>query len=438
MFIRNFFTGTLIVWTLLSAQVQADLVFDRWSENITITEQGQKVEVDAEAHVKLPANYYYDRWSYQFDKESSIEVQEAQVNGASRFSFSRNELVFDCGRLVNGDKVRLRFVYIEREANTKSWFIRSWVQIPSWLSGIQGYIKVTIPDTLKVCSIHQGFSHDGTVYEWRGVVPKGGFKSLFQLTPRSGAWDVTVQNQLASSRSFSKVELWYPRYFEAGSQSFSDYRLIPYISADREAQEGRYHHLVYARAGVKELMTTIKASVFTGGPVIAPLLSPAEYLRNPTNEERTLKKLTEQVLQKNTAALPLYVFLGQWVHAYVTYAFSMNGRTVSTLQIIEGRRGVCEHFAQLYTALCRSAGIPAVMVSGYAYNAERGWQEHAWVMVYVSGSWIPVDPTWGLFSGVVPVSHIAFYYEGVHSSKYVMEDTNSEVRASTTVTVTPR
>ena len=62
------------------------------------------------------------------------------------------------------------------------------------------------------------------------------------------------------------------------------------------------------------------------------------------------------------------------------------------------RRGVCQDFAHVLLALCRSQGIPARYVSGYFYNEQRevGAVEasHAWVEVFLPGfGWKGYDPT---------------------------------------------
>ena len=67
--------------------------------------------------------------------------------------------------------------------------------------------------------------------------------------------------------------------------------------------------------------------------------------------------------------------------------------------VLRDRRGVCQDFAHVMLAMCRSLGIPAAYVSGYVYNGPkdelRGAQAtHAWCEVFVPGAgWIGLDPT---------------------------------------------
>jgi transglutaminase-like putative cysteine protease len=73
--------------------------------------------------------------------------------------------------------------------------------------------------------------------------------------------------------------------------------------------------------------------------------------------------------------------------------------------LIEGR-GVCQDFAHIMIAICRSWGVPARYVSGYlATDREAGDRSdpdatHAWVEVYLPGlRWVGIDPTNNVLAG---------------------------------------
>ena len=74
--------------------------------------------------------------------------------------------------------------------------------------------------------------------------------------------------------------------------------------------------------------------------------------------------------------------------------------------VMAGGVGVCQDFAHLAVALCRSVGIPARYVSGYLFSREDATgeiagtgelvrvQTHAWFEAAVPGlGWLPLDPT---------------------------------------------
>jgi hypothetical protein len=63
----------------------------------------------------------------------------------------------------------------------------------------------------------------------------------------------------------------------------------------------------------------------------------------------------------------------------------------SALEVLHQRVGDCNEHATLFTALVRSAGIPARLQAGIIYQ-EGKFFFHAWAQVYL-GAWISVDPT---------------------------------------------
>jgi transglutaminase-like putative cysteine protease len=71
-------------------------------------------------------------------------------------------------------------------------------------------------------------------------------------------------------------------------------------------------------------------------------------------------------------------------------------------QVLAGRRGVCQDFAQLMIGCLRSLGLPARYVSGYILTHPPAGQprmvgadaSHAWVSVFCLGlGWVDFDPT---------------------------------------------
>ena len=68
--------------------------------------------------------------------------------------------------------------------------------------------------------------------------------------------------------------------------------------------------------------------------------------------------------------------------------------------VLKARKGVCQDFAHVMIAICRSWGIPARYVSGYLFNDKKHGDRsdpdatHAWVEVFLpSLRWIGFDPT---------------------------------------------
>ncbi len=81
---------------------------------------------------------------------------------------------------------------------------------------------------------------------------------------------------------------------------------------------------------------------------------------------------------------------------------------IDLLAAIRSRRGDCTEFADLFTTLARTMGIPARGVTGLVYDdvAGPGFYLHAWSEVAIDGQWVGVDPTTGQMP--VDATHIPF------------------------------
>jgi transglutaminase-like putative cysteine protease len=112
---------------------------------------------------------------------------------------------------------------------------------------------------------------------------------------------------------------------------------------------------------------------------------------------------------------------------YKDFRYDRHATTVTTpvSEVLRSRGGVCQDFAHLMIACCRSFGLPARYVSGYLRsgpNTVGAEASHAWASVFCSGyGWVDFDPTndvmpngnhvtvaWGRdYSDVSPVKGIA-------------------------------
>ncbi|MGJ7919492.1 transglutaminase family protein [Neobacillus sp. LXY-4] len=88
---------------------------------------------------------------------------------------------------------------------------------------------------------------------------------------------------------------------------------------------------------------------------------------------------------------------------YSSFIYDPNATHVHTTveETVKLRRGVCQDFAHLMSAVCRIKGIPSRYISGYHFigdlqggHADYNQASHAWVEAYVPGiGWVGFDPT---------------------------------------------
>ncbi|WP_212006560.1 transglutaminase domain-containing protein [Chitinophaga sp. HK235] len=74
---------------------------------------------------------------------------------------------------------------------------------------------------------------------------------------------------------------------------------------------------------------------------------------------------------------------------------------------LQTRTAVCQGYSALFMDVCRQAGIPACLISGYTLtNGKVDNASHAWVAVLLDNEWQLIDPTWGS-GGVINNKYIA-------------------------------
>jgi len=97
--------------------------------------------------------------------------------------------------------------------------------------------------------------------------------------------------------------------------------------------------------------------------------------------------------------------LHRFVHTSLEYTPGATYIGVDVNEVLAKAKGVCQDYAHLAVALCRSVGIPARYVSGYFFASSEATgedvdgdhvrvQTHAWFEAAVPGwGWLALDPT---------------------------------------------
>jgi transglutaminase-like putative cysteine protease len=92
--------------------------------------------------------------------------------------------------------------------------------------------------------------------------------------------------------------------------------------------------------------------------------------------------------------------MAEWIRTNIDYRIGASHEKTSAVDTFVAREGVCRDFAHVMAALTRAAGIPARLVSAYAWQLDPP-DFHAVVDVWLDGRWRLIDasglaPTEGL------------------------------------------
>jgi hypothetical protein len=129
----------------------------------------------------------------------------------------------------------------------------------------------------------------------------------------------------------------------------------------------------------------------------------------PTSSVRVRRMATQAVGAATTQEAQVAA-LTHFVNDYIKYQPEAMHKSV--LEVLEQPVGDCTEFADLFTTLARSLGLPARTVFGMAYadESQPAFAFHAWNEVSVNGEWRAVDPTWNQLR--VDATHIPLPGDG--------------------------
>jgi hypothetical protein len=145
--------------------------------------------------------------------------------------------------------------------------------------------------------------------------------------------------------------------------------------------EMNYENPVVSKAKKNEIIDNLKETDFY--PIHDMLI--INMAKEATKMAKTRKKKVDLLIK--------------YVHEYIKYSKDdYSQHFISVYDIIRTKNGVCSDFAELFTVLARSIGIPCKTVVGYALDPNDGYLGgHAWNEVEINGFWYGVDPTWNLW-----------------------------------------
>ena len=128
----------------------------------------------------------------------------------------------------------------------------------------------------------------------------------------------------------------------------------------------------------------------------AEFLTESPYV---TLNEEVRQIATRVRADSNGAAADFLRRLTSWIYVSLDYDTDVTHVHSKLDEILAIKAGVCQDFAHLMIAFCRSIGIPSRYVSGYLFvHGEDGLRgdhaTHAWVdCLLPSGRWLSLDPT---------------------------------------------
>lgn len=128
-------------------------------------------------------------------------------------------------------------------------------------------------------------------------------------------------------------------------------------------------------------------------------------------------RLVPALSRKNIADLPqirsqnelgsLIPALNEWIYRQFVYRPGSTQIETPLNEVLAQRTGVCQDFAHVFLAICRSNGLSARYVSGYVEGREPGEKNDSFVGAMASHAWVEVMLPGGFWWGWDPTNNCA-------------------------------
>ena len=394
------------------------------NQTINIIENGKEIETILKIKaVNLPQNKYFNKYTIIFDSQEIIKNMECNVeNGA--YDFDGRNLSFNF-KLKNNETLNVEFKYQSLKNGICKYYRNEFIGIQKIYSGAVGKYIVNIPKEYSVISEENDIFYPeikNKKYIWEGVIPKEGINEFFRISHSTAKWEASISQEFETKYQNDHirfVEVFTPKFYYGGNLTNEGYTvkcsLKEGIDNNIIVDEGKRYRFVMKDVNSEKAFFQI-ISKFTVN-IHLPWKFDFDENSFPKLEEKEkeyFKKIAERIIKEDKSNYPIFYKLGKYVNKYLKYNKQYTGRELTAREIYNQKEGVCSHFTTLYNALLNSINIPAVYVSGMANNGESGKtqftnykdEKHAWTLAKINKKWIPLDATWGILNGILPVSHV--------------------------------
>lgn len=424
---------SLILFFLLFFNISnsyAGFAVKEWHQENIFDEKGQIVNIKLLMKVyDLKKGYFYNNWSYNFPKDRDITFISGDALNSNDsnvvFDKNTNSIKFTFKKLFNGDEIFLDFKYRINNSEKYKYTKTEYVYIPPFANGASATLSVNFSrlNNLTRFSNNEKFECIRDVCTWIGKIENDGFFDTFELTKNKARWVITTALNMQNGLPFGNFNLKMPLYYVGGGNNVLNLKISnnqhKNIDYDNIKYDDNYIYVNFTDYNENEAFVKVEGIVennYDTKKYWLKELDPNKLVEVDGELSLLLNNVINIIRNNNTENEPMHVAVAKWVYNNITYNKELSEEDLTTKEVLLRKEGVCRHISNLYADMLRSVNIPAVAVSGLAFDKKtKTFEPHSWTLVYYNGEWLPIDPTWNLYSGKLPISHI-FVYKNIDTN----------------------
>ena len=401
------------VTNLLSFLFLNFISVDRWEQIHNFTNKDhQNVQANIEIYAQdLPNGKFYSQWGLNFDEKQKINIINVQLNGDNAdFTFTDNQLLVNIGKLFNQQKAKIKINYdlkYEKSYRKLCFCKKDFISVPEYAKGAEVKLLVKIPKNFVVYSnLNFLKKNSNGSLTWSGIL-KNRIEEEIGICLNRASWDLNTIISVFSDTHLNNPRLSTDLLYRGANNDVKNFSV--FCNGKRVGYKVENNHVI-----VRSKASNSRFQKYEFKSQVNNCCDRYEFDKSLVENEDffgdetvDFNKVVKKILSEDTSRVPAYVKICRWVNRFMHYDLDMAGKKMGAESIFIKRKGVCEHYAILFKRLVHELKIPCYVVSGVAYSSiDNNFIPHAWNVIFWNGKWIPLDPTWNISSGIVPISHI--------------------------------
>ncbi len=374
---------------------------------------------------------YYKKYGIYLDDSCKIENVTVNVdrNDASG-EFDKNENKINLKfKLRDEETLTVNINYIEKEVD-EEYYISKCVNIPTFAENSIGFLSFTFNNNYEFISLQNNVLKQNkdnlNEFFWKGITPKEGIDDIIRITLKKCKWNYNIKKTFKVPKGvINKVNIMTPLYCKYGNINILDINLKnnqcdyldeKYIKILETFQYNFFYENLKTKEGFLKIDVDFE-NYSTFSWKVPKILIDKYKPKDSEEDKKYFANLAKEILKKDKRDINEVTKIGQYIHSEIEYDIDYHGKNLTSKEILKKKKGVCEHYSQLFNSILNSIGYETLHVSGIAFKEDNGnivgRELHGWSIVKIDGKWLPFDPTWNLLNGKVPVSHIFLCYGNI-------------------------
>ena len=418
------------------------IYFQYISANYYITDEYREIEYNIKLISKAKLNNYISTYSFPLDfvndvniiklinyKVPSNEIKCEIINNQPLIRFSNLNL-------LHNDIIELKFKVKGIRNEKIIFYTRDYFYITKSAFNSVCDIKIRLGPKLIFFNSKNfilQIDNERNLF-YKGIIPKKGLEEIIYLTKNTTRFKISIDLFFFSlnKNNANPLIINMPNQLQGDSTNYNIESYKIKIFQDdffKESIENPFQNKDQIEITIKNVKREVKINIemIIENKFVNYINIPNDLISKiqiSEEDKKYFSEISKKIIKTSKIKnLPIPIKIAHWVYTNIKYDINYLNKNKTPREIYNNKKGVCGDLSKLYFYLLNSINIKTILIFGLVSDElKRKCTPHSWCIIKYKNKWSSIDPTWKLFSGYLPLSHIFTSFNNFQiSSTYIDE-----------------